>query len=159
MHAAALPSQSLCRVLRRPSLCSAFVAIATRPVSAETIYGIASQSSATALLTWDSSSPNDIDTGVFISGLQQNESILGIDFRPLNGQLYGLGSTSRLYTINTSSGVATAVGGQFSTLLSGFSFGFDFNPMADAIRVVSETNQNLVINPNTGPIQTVATNS
>ena len=95
---------------------------------------------------------------MFISGLQQNESILGIDFRPLNGQLYGLGSTSRLYTINTSSGVATAVGGQFSTLLSGFSFGFDFNPMVDAIRVVSETNQNLVINPNTGAVQAVATN-
>jgi Domain of unknown function (DUF4394) len=133
-------------------------AFSARPVSAETIYAIASQSPATALLTWDSASPNNIQTGVFLSGLQTNETILGIDFRPATGQLYGLGSTSRLYTINPGSGVATAVGGQFSTMISGFSFGFDFNPTIDRIRVVSETNQNLVLDPNTGALQLVATN-
>jgi hypothetical protein len=45
-----------------------------------------------------------------ITGLQSGESILGIDFRPLNGQLYALGSSSRLYTINLGTGAATAVG-------------------------------------------------
>lgn len=83
-----------------------------------------------------------------ISGIQAGESILGIDFRPVNGQLYALGSTSRIYTINTSSGAAAVVGtGPLSTLLAGTSFGFDFNPQADRIRIVSNTGQNLRINP------------
>lgn len=86
-------------------------------------------------------------------GLQPNEQIVGIDFRPFNGQLYGLGSTSRLYTINLATGEAAAVGtAQFSTPLSGTSFGFDFNPLVDLIRVVSNTGQNMRVNPTTGAV-------
>jgi hypothetical protein len=136
----------------------ALVTSLAHSAAAELIYGIATQAAATSLLTWDSASPNNIQSGVFLSGLQSNETILGIDFRPATGALYGLGSSSRLYTINPTTGVATAVGGQFTTLLNGFSFGFDFNPMIDRIRVVSETNQNLVLDPNTGVVQTVAPN-
>lgn len=124
---------------------------------AELIYGIANQGNATSLVSWDSATPGDLESGAFISGLQNNETILGIDFRPATGQLYGLGSSSRLYTINPASGAASAVGSQFSTSLNGFSFGFDFNPQIDRIRVVSETNQNLVLNPITGAVQLVAT--
>ena len=64
-----------------------------------------------------------------ITGLQMSEMILGIDMRPLTGQLYALGSSSRLYTINMATGAATAVGSvPFDPLLKGNSFGFDFNP-------------------------------
>lgn len=88
-----------------------------------------------------------------ITGLQSGETILGIDFRPLNGQLYALGSTSRMYILNTSSGAATAVGTMaFSTMLMGTSFGFDFNPTVDRIRCVSNTGQNLRLHPETGVI-------
>lgn len=91
-----------------------------------------------------------------ITGLMTSETLLGIDFRPLNGQLYGLGSSSRLYTINLSSGAATAVGmGSFATLLDGTEFGFDFNPVVDKIRVVSNTGQNLRLNPVDGTITAV----
>lgn len=82
-----------------------------------------------------------------ISGLQSGENIFGIDFRPLNGQLFALGSTSRIYRIDLGTGAATQVGSQLSTLLSGTDFGFDFNPSVDRIRVVSNTGQNLRINP------------
>jgi Domain of unknown function (DUF4394) len=129
-----------------------------RPLAAELIYGIAGIGPAGALLTFDSAAPGSILSGSFLTGLQSNETILGIDFRPATGQLYGLGSSSRLYTINPANGAATAVGGQFSTLLNGFSFGFDFNPVIDRIRVVSEADQNLVLNPITGAVQLVATN-
>ncbi len=79
-----------------------------------------------------------------ITGLQTGENILGLDIRPLTGQLYALGSTSRIYTINPSSGAATAVTLiPLVPLLSGTSFGFDFNPTADAIRITSNTGQNL----------------
>ena len=86
-----------------------------------------------------------------ITGLQAGENILGIDMRPATGQLYALGSSSRLYTINMSSGVAAAVNTvAFTPALAGTSFGFDFNPTVDRIRVVSNTGQNMRLDPNTG---------
>lgn len=83
-----------------------------------------------------------------ITGLQSGEKILGIDMRPANGQVYALGSSNRLYTINLGNGALTQVGsGTFSTALSGTSFGFDFSAQEDKIRVISNTRQNLVISP------------
>ena len=120
------------------------IAIPTNPVA----YAI---DNSNALQIFDPNKPEPITKAV--TGLQSNESILGIDFRPVNGQLYALGSTSRIYTINLGTGVATQVGsGAFSTPLVGTEFGFDFNPTVDRIRVVSNTGQNLRINPNDGTI-------
>jgi hypothetical protein len=104
------------------------------------------------LLSIDSATPGTIATNVAITGLQASESIHGIDFRPANGTLYALGSTSRLYTVNTATGVATQVGtaGLFSLL--GTSFGLDFNPVPDRVRVTSNTGQNLRLNPNDGSL-------
>lgn len=91
-----------------------------------------------------------------ITGLQMGENLLAIDMRPATGQLYGLGSSSRLYTINMSSGVATMVGSfPFAAPLIGTSFGFDFNPTVDRIRVVSNTGQNMRLNPNDGSVAVV----
>lgn len=91
-----------------------------------------------------------------ITGLQTGETVLGMDMRPVNGQIYALGSTSRLYAVNASSGAFTQVGTlPFATLLAGASFGFDFNPSVDRIRVVSNTGQNLRVDPNTGLIGNV----
>ncbi len=91
-----------------------------------------------------------------ITGLQSGESILGLDMRPVNGQLYALGSSSRLYTINASSGAAAAVGtAPFEPALAGSSFGFDFNPTVDRIRVVSNQGQNLRLNPETGTVAAI----
>lgn len=91
-----------------------------------------------------------------ITGLQMGEVILGIDFRPSNGQLYALGSSSRIYTINLGTGAATQVGsGTLSTPLIGTEFGFDFNPTVDRIRVVSDLGQNLRLNPIDGSVAAV----
>jgi hypothetical protein len=87
-----------------------------------------------------------------ITGLQAGENILGIDFRPATGQLYALGSSSRLYTINLTTGAATQVGTAGAFTLNGTSFGFDFNPSVDRIRVISNTGQNLRLNPNDGTL-------
>jgi hypothetical protein len=107
------------------------------------------------LVMFPSDDPFDV-TKVKIKGLQKKEKILAIDRRPADGLLYALGSTSRLYTINWETGQATQVGtGQFSTLLNGTSFGFDFNPVVDLIRVVSNTGQNMRLNPTTGAVAAV----
>jgi hypothetical protein len=124
--------------------------------SAELIYGIENDASSTNLITWDSASPETVNSG-FVTGLQPNETILGIDFRPANGQMYALGSSNRLYTVNTATRAATAVGAPFVSPLVGARFGFDFNPVIDRIRIVSESDSNWVVDPNTGAIQTVAT--
>lgn len=90
-----------------------------------------------------------------LPGLAPGENIVGLDQRPVNGQLYALGSSSRLYTIAvtaTSSWSAVAVGNPGSFTLSGTDFGFDFNPTVDRIRVVSNTEQNLRLNPNDGTL-------
>ena len=87
-----------------------------------------------------------------ITGLQEDEKLHGIDFRPANGKLYGLGSTGRLYTIDIVTGVATQIGSQFATALDGSTFGLDFNPTVDRIRIVSNTRQNLRVHPDTGAV-------
>ncbi len=91
-----------------------------------------------------------------ITGLQGGETINAIDFRPVNGQLYALGSSNRLYTINLGTGAATMVGAStLSTSLTGTAFDIDFNPTVDRIRVISNNGQNLRLNPNDGTVAAV----
>lgn len=115
------------------------IAIQTDPVG----YAV---SQANELIIFNPANPV---TSVFkaINGLAAGEKVLGLDFRPLNGQLYGLTSNSRIITLNASSGASAAVG-TLSIPLSGTDFGFDFNPTVDRIRIVSNTGQNLRYNPN-----------
>ena len=108
------------------------------------------------LIRFDSASPGVIQFGTPITGLQTNEVIRSIDFRPATGQLYAIGSSSRLYTLNLVTGAATQLGGVLSPVLNGSSFGMDFNPATDELRVVSDANQNLRINPNTGAVSSVS---
>lgn len=59
------------------------------------------------LLLFNAQNPNMITSQVAITGLQSGEIILGIDFRPATGQLYGLGNSSRIYVIDHKTGVAS----------------------------------------------------
>ncbi|MGH7452839.1 MAG: DUF4394 domain-containing protein [bacterium] len=114
------------------------------------LYAITSRN---RLIQFDSNEPDDIISKRRVTGLQSNERLLGIDFRPANGKLYGLGSSSRLYVIDLQTGVATPVGGgPFSPALQGKVFGFDFNPTVDRIRVVSDAGQNLRLHPDLGTV-------
>lgn len=115
----------------------------------ETIFGL---TMAGQLVRFNSRKPDTIiGAPLAITGLQSGETIVGLDFRPVSGILFGLGSTSRVYTINQVTGVATQVGGApFTPALSGTEFGFDFNPVPDRIRLVSNNGQDLRLNPNNG---------
>jgi hypothetical protein len=115
---------------------------------AETLYGLTADQ---RVITFDSSSPTNILTGVSVQGVLQNEQILGIDVRPATGELFGVGSFNNLYTLDPVTGQATLRGaGNFVPGLNGAWFGFDFNPTIDRIRNVSDANQNLVLNPDAG---------
>jgi hypothetical protein len=104
------------------------------------------------LILFDASRPGVLKSKVAITGLQPGETILGIDFRHVNGKIYALGSTGRLYNIDpvNGGGVMMEIGsGPIPVPLSGTSFGFDFNPTADRIRVTSDAEQNFRLNPDT----------
>jgi hypothetical protein len=103
--------------------------------------------SGNALVRFDTAAPGTILGRSTVTGLQAGESLTGIDFRPANNALYGVGSTGRLYTINPASGAAQVVGsGPLPTPLRGSAFGVDVNPVPDRLRVVSTDGQNLRIN-------------
>jgi hypothetical protein len=116
--------------------------VSVGPVRAEFIIALTTQN---ALLTFDSNTPGTVTSPIAITGLQASESILGIDVRPRTGRLVGLGSTSRVYVIDPFTGVATEVRNLAPTALSGTAFGFDFNPVPDALRIISDADQNLRI--------------
>ncbi|MES2685877.1 MAG: DUF4394 domain-containing protein [Pseudomonadota bacterium] len=104
------------------------------------------------LIKFNAGQPGRILSTASISGLQAGETLLGIDYRVSKDQLYALGSSGRLYTLNEDTAVATVVGMPFAVKLEGTQFGFDFNPTVDRIRVVSNTGQNLRLHPDTGAV-------
>ncbi|MGJ9416359.1 DUF4394 domain-containing protein [Massilia sp. CMS3.1] len=115
------------------------------------------------LVSFNRDAPATIRTNVAVTGLQSAETLLGIDFRPVDGLLYAVGSSGRIYTINTTTGAATAKSTLAAdatdttlpfTALNGTDYGVDFNPAADRLRVVSNTGQSLRINVDSGATTT-----
>jgi len=124
------------------------IAAEASPILASTLTG--------RLISFDSATPGTVLTDVAITGVAG--AVVGIDFRPENGALYAVGNNAgvgTIYSLNTSTGVATSIY-TLTGALSGTSFGVDFNPVPDALRIVSDTGQNLRI---TGfPTSTFVTN-
>ncbi|PSF37355.1 PEP-CTERM sorting domain-containing protein [Aphanothece hegewaldii CCALA 016] len=89
---------------------------------------------------------------VGITGISGN--LVGIDVRPADKKLYGVTDSNSIYTIDPSTGIAQLVMNPPTVpfTLNGTSFGVDFNPVPDRIRVVSDADQNLRLNPITGGI-------
>jgi len=101
----------------------------------------------------------------------------GLDFRPSSHSLYAIDigpSTTQLYTIDTTTGAATAVGGGFPSvdpsavavtydLTQSRTFGFDFNPTtlqpdtSMRIRLVGNSGLNLRLNSGSGLIAAIDT--
>lgn len=145
--------------LKQAFLATVAVTALIGPANAEVIYGLVGgvgQTPVDRLISFDSATPGTIISNSAISGTG-GSPIVGIDFRPANGALYGLGLNSQLYTIDLGSGSASPIGspsGAFTTAAGAGGFGFDFNPTVDAIRVVNTNSQNLRINPTTGVVTT-----
>jgi hypothetical protein len=109
------------------------------------------------LLSFKVRKPDQLLSIRSIRGLQPGVSMVGIDYRPKTGDLYGIGSNSAVYRINPQTGIAIAenvdaMGNPvpFTPGLNGNNFGVDFNPAPDAIRIVSDAGQNKRVAPDAG---------
>jgi hypothetical protein len=108
------------------------------------VYGL---TTAGSLVQFNSSTPGTlIGSAVPVTGLTAGDSLVGIDLRPADGSLVGLGynagnGSARVYTLNPSSGAATSI----NTITIGPSvtgIAADFNPAANAFRIVTNGNAN-----------------
>lgn len=77
-----------------------------------------------------------------VSGLKGDTKLVGIDYRVQNNKLYGVGDKGGVYTLREVGAKATKVS-QLTVALRGTSYGVDFNPAANRLRVISDTGQNL----------------
>lgn len=109
---------------------------------------LAASEGAQELVLFDGDDPWQSTSVVPLTGLANGETVLGLDTRPLTGDLYLLGSTARVYLVNVASGSATPVGAApFAPIVNGRAIGFDFNPTVDRIRLVTDVDQNLRLVP------------
>lgn len=158
---------SLQSVWKAAMICS-LMSFVPQVARSESLLAITNVAGVPVLVGFESQNPLLPKSLVVVTGLARGQQLVGLDARPLNGKIYGLATTpgtsnsrSSLYEINSTTGKATVVIGQLSTDLekefgAETKFGFDFNPQIDRIRVVSELDQNLVLDPN-GGTTTVAT--
>jgi hypothetical protein len=111
------------------------------------------------LISFNVRNPDELRSVRTITGLPSGVTLVGIDFRPKTGDLYGVGSNSVVYRVNPQTAIAIAenvapgtppTDVPFTPGLSGNKFGIDFNPAPDAIRIVSDAQQNKRVGPDSG---------
>lgn len=123
--------------------------VAPATVPRHTVVGLTAENT---LVQFDSTRPQSLRNERAVTGLEPGERLLGIDVRPANNRLYALGSANRIYTLDRSTGRATPVGARLSPGVIGDDVGFDFNPVADRIRINSNASQSLRVHPDTGAV-------
>jgi hypothetical protein len=140
---------------RTPAVLSSRPACTIEPLEDRRLMSVVTALASNTLFFFDTSAPDRTLAKVKVRGLAPGESLVGIDFRPSNGRLYGVGDSSRLYLINPTTGVAATVdptGAPFAPPLAGTNFGIDFNPVPDRLRVVSDADVNFRLDPDTGAV-------
>ena len=116
--------------------------------AAETVFAVTDNH---ALIRFNAGQPGRVLDRKPITGLAPGDALVGIDYRVARGVLYALGRSGQLYTLDTSNATLVRVGGGAPAgALRGQRFGIDFNPVADRLRVVSDSGLSLRLHPDTG---------
>jgi hypothetical protein len=97
------------------------------------------------LICFSEKDPRDARTIGRVKGLDGDAKLVGIDYRPATGDLYGLGDKGGVYVLDDDSGRAM-LKSRLNVPLMGTSFGVDFNPTVDRLRIISDAGQNLADN-------------
>lgn len=144
-------------------LVAAATALAATPTAAfaQPAVGLIGGGANDALATFDTDTPGSISSSRAVTGLVAGERLVGIDYRWIPAAasgaapgLYGLGvngatGDAHVYRLDAATGVATPIGAGFNRA-AGTSYGFDFNPAVDRIRVVNQADDNYRAHPDTG---------
>lgn len=152
-------------VARRRGLVLATLGLlAAGSVSAQTVtttaFGLSLTTSLTTnLVSFDITAPGVFLTNLPVTGITAGQNLVGIDFRPNTGELFGLGYNAtgtqvQVYSINRTTAIATAAGPAI-TLDLGTDInriGFDFNPTVDRLRVTAGNGADFRLNPNNGAL-------
>jgi Domain of unknown function (DUF4394) len=111
-----------------------------------TLYALMTTSDGDQLIKFGASTPGTIASSTLITGVASGAFLTSMSYRPSTGVLYALGTDSQLYSLNTSTGVATPVGSPLSPVLEStpsFYVAMAFVPGSDVIRIWDATGQNL----------------
>lgn len=119
------------------------------PPRKETVVAV---TDAAELISFNAGQPQRILKRQPLQGLPAGDKLVGIDYRVSRGVLFGLSAAGRLYTIDTATGALKPVGGTPPAALAGQTVAMNFNPVADRIRVVSDSGLNLRLHPDTGAV-------
>jgi hypothetical protein len=97
------------------------------------------------LVCLDDRKPGKVRTIGNVGGYTGSDTrLVGIDYRPQDGLLYGVGNAGGLYQVDTATAQLTQVGTLTVALdPAATAFDIDFNPAANALRIVGSTGQNL----------------
>ena len=101
------------------------------------------------LVCFPSGNPGRVTTVGTVSGLDQDASLVGMDYRPANNTLYAVGNAGGVYTVDAGTATVSLVS-RLNQPLQGTAFGVDFNPTVDRLRIVSDGGQNLRVNVDDG---------
>jgi hypothetical protein len=109
-------------------------------------------SNGTTMSAFQTNTPNQLNWVADIVGFVGCDTrLVGVDIRVQDGLLYGVGNCGGIYTIPflpTGNAMPITKVSQLGVALAGTTFGVDFNPAADRLRVISDTGQNLRHNLN-----------
>ena len=119
------------------------------PLRAETVVAV---TDAARLIRFNAGQPQRILHSKPLQGLAPGNRLIGIDYRVARGVLYAVSASGHVYTLDADSAQLTRVGSGAPVVFSGQHFGVDFNPVADRIRVVSDSGQNLRLHPDSGAL-------
>lgn len=122
---------------------------AVGPLRAETVVAV---TDAAEIIRFNAGQPQRVLQRKPLVGLAPGDRLIGIDYRVARGVLYAVAASGRVYTLDADTAVLTRVGSGAAVVFSGQHFGVDFNPVADRIRVVSDSGQNLRLHPDTGAL-------
>ncbi len=107
------------------------------------LFAVGLANGGTRLVAFETDSPNKVRTIGAVTGLSGDTSLVGIDYRVQDGKLYGVGDNGGIYTLSTKTARATAEARPRLPLDGSSAYGVDFNPAADALRVITAQGVNL----------------
>ena len=129
--------------------CAATPQEAPGPLRPETVVAV---TEAGELIRFNAGQPQRLLQRQPLKGLDAGDSLVGIDYRVARGVLYALSASGRLYTLDADTAQLVKVGAGMPAALQGRRFAFDFNPVVDRVRVLSDSGQNLRLHPDSGAL-------